>query len=183
MIFLISGLIIFFTLHVLPSLSQRDTLVNRLGIGPYKGLYSLLSLAGLGLIIYGKAYAGVVEVWQPPVWTRYLTIALMPIALFLLAMPDFPNNFRRSVQHPMMTGILVWSFAHLCANGDLASILLFASFFAYSIFSIVSVTRRKPFVKKDAVKPAWNLLLIVFVVIAYGTIFHFHQYVSGMPLR
>jgi uncharacterized membrane protein len=42
----------------------------------------------------------------------------------------------------MLTALMIWAFAHLLANGDLASVLLFGSFLAYAVYDRISVVSR-----------------------------------------
>ena len=49
----------------------------------------------------------------------------MPIAAILLVAGNLPGNISRYVKHPMLTGIALWAFLHLLANGDLSSTIIF----------------------------------------------------------
>ena len=80
MSWLIAGLALFFGVHVFSSMrSARGRLIAKLGEGPYKGSYALLSLAGFGLIVAGMAKAPFIELWDPPTWGRYAALSLMPV--------------------------------------------------------------------------------------------------------
>ena len=182
MMYLLLGMLIFFGVHLLPAFALRGQLIARWGAGRYRKFYILVAFVGLALMIYGKSVMGYVAVWRPPYWTRHLLMGVMPLALFFIALPDIPNNFRRRIRHPMMLGILVWSAGHLAANGDLASTLLFGSFLLYSIFSIISTSRRGPFVAKPLVPVYRDLITLVFVVVCYGVLFKFHVLLSGVAL-
>lgn len=179
---LVTGLIIFFSIHVFSSTRYRPVLVGRMGEKRYKGSYALLALLGLVLIIYGKSQAPFVAVWYPPLWTRYIVFSIMPIALLCLAMPDLPNNLRRFIPHPMMTGILLWASAHLTANGDLASMLIFGCFLLYAVYTLMPGNMYKP--AKETPRVPWyrDVILIAIVVVATALVIRFHRYVSGVAL-
>jgi len=148
MALLISGLALFFIVHLVPTLpSVRAGLVERLGAGIYRGLFSLASIAGLVAIVLGYGQMqGLArsnpELWTPPVWIKHLVLLLMIPAMILLVAAYVPSRIRSAVGHPMLTALMVWAFAHLLANGDLASLLLFGSFLAFAVIDRISVTAR-----------------------------------------
>lgn len=183
MTILILGLAIFFATHSLQIFSaQRTLLINRLGVLPYRLLYSLLAALGLSLIIYGKSIAPVVPLWPTPTWGSAVTIFIMPIAMASLMAAYIPNNFKRVVAHPMLLGTGLWAGAHLLSNGDSGSVLLFGSFFAWSIFDTVSATRRVP-AAGGARKPIYlDLLVLVSGFVAFLVIRHFHAALFGVPV-
>jgi uncharacterized membrane protein len=53
-----------------------------------------------------------------------------------------PSRIRSAVGHPMLTALMIWAFAHLLANGDLASVLLFGSLLGYAVYDRLSVISR-----------------------------------------
>ena len=128
---LIAGLAVFIGAHVFVTRrAARAAVIARIGEGPYKGLFSLVSLAGLALIVIGFALyrrTGWIEVWTPPVWTRYVAIPLVWLAFICVAAAYFPGDIKRRLKHPMLVGVKLWALAHLLANGDLGSIVLFGS--------------------------------------------------------
>jgi uncharacterized membrane protein len=148
MALLIGGLALFFIAHLVPMLpSLRAGLVERLGAGPYRGLFSLVSIAGLVLIVlgYGQMQGlgrGNPELWTPPTWIKHVVLLLMIPALILLVAAYVPSRIRSAVGHPMLAALAIWAFAHLLANGDLASLLLFGSFLAFAVIDRMSVTTR-----------------------------------------
>lgn len=148
MALLIGGLALFFVVHLVPMLpSLRAGLMRQLGAGPYRGLFSLASIAGLVLIVmgYGQVQGlvrGNPELWTSPLWIRHLVLLMMIPALVLLVAAYVPSRIRTAVGHPMLTAIMIWAFAHLLANGDLASLLLFGSFLAFAVVDRVSVAAR-----------------------------------------
>jgi uncharacterized membrane protein len=146
MTLLILGLVIFLGTHVFTLAREpRAALVGRLGEGPYKGLYSLLALAGIVLIAvgFGRYRANAwVDVWSPPVFTRHLALLLVWLAFVALASAYLPGRIKGALKHPMLAGVKIWALAHLLANGDLGSILLFGSILAWAVAARISVKRR-----------------------------------------
>ena len=144
---LLIGLLLFVGTHAFTmARGARAGLVGRIGEGPYKGLYSLLSLAGIVLISIGYGQyrqAGYIPVWDPPVWTRHLALLLVWFAFVFFAAAYLPGRIRSFAKgHPMLLGLKIWAAAHLIANGDLGSILLFGALLAWGVAARISVKRR-----------------------------------------
>ena len=143
MTLLIIGIVLFLGLHLLPTVPDlRNRLIGRLGEKGYKGLFAALSLATFVLLVWGFGRAPVIQVWGPPDWTRYVAMALMLPAFVLLIAAYMPGQIKVKVKHPFVDAISTWALAHLIANGDLASIILFASFLAYAVFGRITLKHR-----------------------------------------
>jgi uncharacterized membrane protein len=184
----ILGLVVFLGAHVFVTMrDHRAAVVARIGEWPYRGLFSLVSIIGIVLIGYGfAAYraAGPIAVWYPPGWTRHIVVALMWPASIMIAAAYIPGNIKRVLKHPMLVGVKTWAFAHLCANGDLGSIILFGSVLAWAVYDRITLKRRK-----DAGAPPIpiggtknDIIAIVVGTIIYLALgFVFHPVVIGVP--
>lgn len=154
MLVLIFGLVLFLGMHaVTMKRDLRTRLIERLGAGGYKGLYSAVSIVGLVLLIYGyglQRAAGYTPVWDPPVWTRHLALLLNLPIFILLAVGKRPSWLLSRVKHPMLLAVKIWATAHLIANGDLGSMLLFGSFLAWAVMARISVKRRPEEIARSA---------------------------------
>ena len=143
---LILGLAVFVGAQVcVPPRDARAALIARIGAWPYRGLFSLVSLIGLGLIAWGFAHYRAVEyvqVWTPPTWMSHVTVALLWPAAILVTAAYFPGNIKRKLKHPMLAGIKLWAVAHLLANGDLGAIILFGAILAWAVFDRISLKHR-----------------------------------------
>ena len=137
----ILGLVIFLGTHSIRMVAPgfRDAMIARMGEGPWKGLYSLLSLVGFVLLVWGYSVAPTVILYRPPVfWLVHVTIALMALALISLAISVLPpGRLKRRLKHPMLLAVKIWAVAHLLVNNDLASVLLFAAFLIWSTIVIL----------------------------------------------
>jgi uncharacterized membrane protein len=183
MLSLIAGLALFLGVHVFSSLrSARGRLVAKLGEGPYKGVYALLSLAGFGLIVAGMGQAPSIDLWDPPAWGRYAAIWFMPFALILLAAAFIPGNLKRSTAHPMLWAVTLWALVHLLANGDLAGLLLFGGFGLYGLYAMWSQNRRgvRPGQTRRAI--AGDIGAIVAGLIGYALLLKFHESLFGVAV-
>jgi uncharacterized membrane protein len=143
---LIAGLVVFLAAHcaglVAPAWRARQ--IARVGLRPWKVAYSAISLAGLVLIVrgFGMARAEGILVWQPPVWTRHVNVALTVIGFVLIAAAYVPGTaIKSALWHPMTAGVALWALGHLIANGGLADVILFGAFLVWA--SITFVTRRQ----------------------------------------
>jgi uncharacterized membrane protein len=119
--------------------------IERLGRNAWRGLYSLVSLAGIVLVVwgYGQARLDPIVVWSPPAWTRYVTALLVLPAFVLIVAGNLPGTrIRARLGHPMVLGTKLWAFAHLLSNGMLADIVLFGAFLVWAILDYTSARRR-----------------------------------------
>jgi uncharacterized membrane protein len=144
---LVLGVVLFLGVHSVRVFADdwRGSLIARRGEGAYKGLYSLASIAGFALIVwgYGLARTAPVDLWMPPVWTRHLSALLTIPAFVLLAAAYVPGTrIKAAVGHPMVLGVKTWAFAHLIANGRLADVVLFGGFLAWAVLLYIASRRR-----------------------------------------
>lgn len=148
MTLLILGLVIFIGVHSVGILAPawRDRTAARLGTVPWQGLYSLASLAGFLLIVwgYGLARQDPVALYAPPVWTRHLALLLMVPVFPLLLAAYLPGRIQATVKHPMLAAVKLWALAHLLANGNLADLVLFGTFLAWAVADRISLKGRNP---------------------------------------
>lgn len=186
---LIAGLILFLGVHVLTSRRElRARLIGAMGEGPYKIVYSLVSIAGIVLIGWGFGLyraTGWVDLWSPPRALRHVTIGLMLISIILVAAAYLRGNIYRVVKHPMLAGVKLWAFAHLLSNGDLGSVILFGSVLAWAVYDRISLKRRSdagapPIPVGGALNDALAVAVGVVAYLALG--FVFHPVVIGVPV-
>lgn len=188
MIYLISGLVVFFGTHLFTSLRSREPgkdIRARIGFGPYMGLYSIASLIGFGLIVYGYGAARPSEViYQAPVWGRHANMALMLVSLILLVASQLPAGWiKKTAKHPMLLSVKIWAFGHLLANGELISLMLFVSFLAYAVFARIMAKRRGDMGYAGPVSIGSDIMSIVIGVAAYlGFIVWLHDILIGVPV-
>src|SRR5215213_4550621 len=167
---LIAGLILFLGVHsvAIASSGWRDRMLARMGEGPWKGLYSALSIVGFVLIVlgYGAARQNPVVLYAPPFWTHYVTAAVMLPVFPLLLAPYFPGRIKAMLRHPMLAAVQLWAVAHLLANGTLADILLFGSFLIWAVADRISMRYRPPRVLRTAPPSRFNDLVVVLAGLA-----------------
>lgn len=188
MLVLIVGLAIFLGAHSVRIVDGefRARTVARIGEGPWKGLYSLVSLVGLILIIwgYGMARPESTVLFEPPVWLKHIAVLLNLFAFVLLGAFIAPaGRIKARLGHPMILGVKLWAFAHLLANGRVAELVLFGAFLAWAIFDF-AVNRRLDRARGTVriAGPAKNdaIAVGVGVVIWAALVFGLHQWLIGV---
>jgi uncharacterized membrane protein len=147
MTLLLLGLVLFLGTHSVRIFADgwRAQRVSAMGLNAWKGVYSVLSIAGFVLIVYGYAAARLepVVLYSPPVWTRHLASLLTIPAFILLVAAYVPGTrIKRAVGHPMVLGVKTWAVAHLLANGMLADVLLFGAFLAWAVLDYIAARKR-----------------------------------------
>lgn len=144
---LLTGLLLFLGVHSLHALAPglRAQLIEQLGAGVYKVLYSLVSIGGFVLLVYGYALARAepVLLWSPPVWIRHL-VALFTLPAFILLVAAYVpgNHFKARLGHPMLLAVKLWAAGHLLAVGWLHGIVLLVGFLAWAVIAFAAARRR-----------------------------------------
>lgn len=191
MTLLVLGLVLFLGTHSFSmARERRAALIGRIGEGPYKVLYTLLSLAGIVLVSigYGQYRAnGYIPVWDPPVWTRHLALLLVLIAFICFVAAYLPGHIKARLKHPMLAGVKIWAFAHLLANGDLGSILLFGSFLVWAVLARISAKRRDVAAQHGgtAAPAGWRndiLAVAIGTAVYLAFVFWLHPWLIGVPV-
>jgi uncharacterized membrane protein len=144
---LILGLILFLGVHSTRIFAEgwRGATIARVGPMPWKGLYSVVSIVGFIVLIWGfrMARAETLVLWSPPVWTRHIAALLMMVSFVLLVAAYVPHNsLKARLHHPMVLGVKTWAFAHLLANGVAADVLLFGAFLVWALLSYRAARQR-----------------------------------------
>ncbi len=146
MTYLVLGLLLFLGMHSVSIVAPawRDRTVARIGAGPWRGLYSLVSVSGFVLLIwgYGIARQQAVPLYSPPLWAGRVTALLMLPVFPLLLAPYLPGRIKAALEHPMLIAVMLWAIAHLIANGTSADVLLFGCFLAWAVADRLSYMYR-----------------------------------------
>jgi uncharacterized membrane protein len=186
---MILGLLLFLGVHTLTT--QRDLrarAIGAMGEGGYKIGYALASLLGLVLIVWGFVRyreTGMWEVWTPPTAFKHITVALMLPAVILVVASYIRGRIYTALKHPMLAGVKLWAAAHLLANGDLGSIILFGSFLGWAVFDRISLKHRAdtgaPPIPIGGVGN--DLIAVAVGIVAYLALaLVFHPVVIGVPV-
>jgi len=147
MLFLILGLLLFLLPHSSKIIAPhwRQEKIAALGELKYAGIYSVVSLVGFLLIVwgYGESRNNPSFIWNPPTAMYHIASLLVLISLILLAAAYIPKNHIKSrVGHPMLLAVKVWAFAHLLVNGRLGDVILFGTFLIWAIVLFITLRRQ-----------------------------------------
>ena len=188
MIYLIAGLVLFLGVHSTRVFANnwRNQTLARMGEKPFKGVYSVLSLAGFVLLVwgYGQARQLGVMLWNPPTAMRHIAALLTLLAFVLWAASAVPRNqIKAKLHHPMVLSVKVWALAHLLANGSLADTVLFGSFLLWAV--VLFAASRKRDRREQTVYPAGTAAMTAVTVVAglaFWAVFAFwlHRWLIGV---
>jgi len=176
MALLVAGLIVFLGVHSIAIFAPalREGARARLGEGFWKGVYSLVSLAGFIMIVYGFELArySPVVLYTPPTWMRHVAFLIMLPVFPLLFAANLPGRIKTATKHPMLAAVKFWALAHLLANGLLADVVLFGGFLAWAVVDRISLKRRTQNLRmlppgrfNDAIAVVLGLGLYVFFIV------------------
>jgi uncharacterized membrane protein len=189
MAWLVVGIILFLGVHLVRVFAPgfRQSMIDRLGQSGWRGVYSIVSLLTLVLLIYGFSVARyeTTVLYSPPVWMAHITLTLMLLAMICLAASLLPAGYIASkTKHPMVLSVKIWAFAHLLANGDSASVLLFAAFLAWGVILRIALKRREragELTLRPFVSARYDLLAVVIGAVAWGLIiWKLHEWIIGV---
>jgi uncharacterized membrane protein len=187
MLQLVAGLAIFFAVHSLAIVAGgwRERTVARIGLQPWKVVYSVASLVGFVLIVRGyiEARLDPIPVYEPPFWLRHVSMLLMLPVFPLLLSAHLSGRIKSAVKHPMLTATKAWAVAHLLANGMLADVLLFGAFLTWAVLDRISVGKRPQAATRPATGPIRNDVIAVVAGLAIYVFFVVwaHQKLFGIP--
>ena len=182
---LILGLLVFLATHVFVAMREaRAAAIARFGQNTYRALFSIVSLISLVLIVWGYSNTPWIIVWAPPAFFRHITIGLMLLASIALAAYFVPSHIKAWLKHPLLVSAKTWALAHLLANGDLASILMFGVFLAWGVYARIAAKRRNDLGPMSAPAGWTNDVIVVAlgIVIYLALGYAFHPAVIGVPV-
>jgi uncharacterized membrane protein len=181
MTLLVTGLAIFLGVHLLPAVPRlRAQIAAQLGEKPYKGAFTLASLAGLALTVAGYWIASPGErLFAPMPWAIAIAPYAVTLSFILFAAANMRGHLRKVARHPMLLGLLVWALVHLCANGDSRGTVLFGAFTVYAVIDLVSAIGRHavksftPTARHDVVAVVAGVGLALVVMTFHRALFGF----------
>ena len=188
MTLLIVGLVLFLGGHSVSivNVAWRDALVVRLGVGPWQGLYSLVSIVGFVLLVwgYGEARHEAPILYTSPLWLRHLALLLMVFVFPLFLAPYLPGRIKAAAKHPLLVAVKLWAIIHLMVNGSLADVVLFGSFLAWAVADRISMKRREQRPIPAAPPSKWNdAIAVVLGLLIYGVfVMGAHRWLFGVPV-
>lgn len=183
MALLAAGMTLWIVVHMFPAYApgRRETLVERLGENPYKGVFSLLSLFALVMIVFGWKRAVPTAVYVPPLQPGIVPSILVLAGLILFFASQMSGHLKRVLRHPQMLGTILWAAAHLLTNGDSRSVLLFGGFGAWAVLEIALCNRRDgPRAELPAATVKGDVIAVIVGGGAFALLGHFHLWLFGV---
>ena len=166
----------------LSSLAVRQAVIKAISENGFRLLYSAIAVASLAWVITAYRAAPQVALWPDPPQLRYLPLAIMPFAcIFVVAgvstsnvtmfagerYADVPRPVWGIVtvtRHPVLWGIALWSVAHLLANGDEASVILFSGMAVLSFGGMAHIDQRR----RIALGSGWGPVALTTSVVPFA---------------
>lgn len=185
MVLLSVGVLLFALVHFIPSLMPelKNSGMQKLGEGGYKGLFSLLLMASFGLMIYGWRTAEFSYLYNAPVSLKSTALAIMALAFLLFAASSLKTRLKRYIRHPQLTGVALWAVAHLLMNGDSRSVVLFTGLGLWAILSMVFINRREgSWNKEDIPALSAEFILITVAAATIAVTVAVHPWISGVSV-
>lgn len=203
--------------------SVRQLIITTAGRTTYFGLFSIASLGSLAWMVlsYNKAIAGgALPLWDTYPAGHWVAVVFMAPALILvivglltksptammqeklLLQGDAAKGILRITRHPFLSGVAIWSAVHIIADGNMASLAFFGTFFVVVVGGARSIDHKRyvshgqawqDFTAKTSIVPfgailqgrnsvnikemGWPLLLAVAV---YAAFVYFHADIFGV---
>ena len=177
------GVVMWAAVHLFPSIfpDLRERLIDAIGAGPYKGVFAADIALSLVLIIWGYRSADWVYVYDPPSWGIHLNNLLMLFAIYLFGVGGARGWLATKLRHPQLTGVIVWAAAHLLANGDQASVLLFGGMALWAAGMIFMINRRvSVWAPPKARGMRAEIMLMAITLLVYAAIVFIHWILLGV---
>lgn len=185
--FLIIGVLIWSIIHFLPVFAPalKGRLSALLGEGGYKGTFSLIIAAAIGLMIYGWRHTDPQLIYALPGFVRHIMMSAVLLAMILFAAANGRSRLRKLISHPMLTGMAVWAGAHLLVNGDNRSVVLFGGLGLWALISIFGITFRDRAKAQKVIEPwSWGreARMLAISIGIYGLLIFLHPWFTGMQV-
>jgi len=182
---LIAGVVLWMATHLMPALapSFRQALIDRLGSGPYRGVFALIIVSALVLIVYGWRSTPETYLYFLPAWSRPAGFLLMAIAFLLIGAAQYKTIIKRFIRHPMLMGVVVWSISHLMTNGTTRALILFGGLGIWALIEMpVLNAREKDTARPDSPGLARELRGLAISAVIFAVVLYLHPHFTGMRL-
>ena len=184
-----TGVVLFGGVHLFSLMlpGVRDGLKRRFGENAYKGVYALVSLAGVVLLamayLAGRSGPSTLDIiYEPFYGARHFTTLLVLLGFILISASHGKGHIKAFVKQPFSIGIALWSIGHLLVNGEKAVVVIFALFLVIAMLDIVFSTIRGkgpshvPELLADIIAVVAGAILTALLALV------FHPYVLNIPV-
>lgn len=180
---LIAGVLLWTLGHFSPAIAPgfRQGLIDKLGSGPYRGLFALVIVAALVLIVLGWRSTPETYLYVLPAWSRQLGFGLMVISFVLFGAAHGKSIIKRFVRHPMLMAVFVWSLSHLITNGTSRALILFGALGLWALIEMPLLNARKgAWARPEAPAMIVELKGLIISAIIFVVALWLHPYFAGV---
>jgi len=184
MTMLFAGIVLWSITHLFKAVAPgaRSRLVERFGLGPYKGLITLDIVIALALIVFGWRMATPIALYAPPLYGSPIPSVAVLLAVVLFVSSSTPNNLKRYVRHPQMTAVVLWASGHLLTNGESRSVVLFGGLATWAVLEVIFINRRdERWQKPNAVSLSKDVIMLIVAAAVSILLVSFHASLFGVP--
>ena len=183
MVWLCAGVLLFTAAHLSTGIARelRASLIERIGEGPYKGIFALVLVASIALIVIGWRSTLPGLVYRPPTWGTPVASVLMLFAVMLFGAAHYKTRIKRYIRHPQLTGMALWAVSHLFANGDSRSLILFGGLGLWALIEMLVINRREgPWVRPYGPALSVEVRGILISAVIFFILVFLHPYFAGV---
>ena len=183
MLWLFLGVVVWRGVHLFPSLGRglRSLLIANFGDTAYKIGFSAVVIASIALMVIGWRMTDPIAVYEPPAWGGPVATVLMILGFLLFGAAKYPTVIKRFIRHPQLTGMAVWAVAHLIANGDSRSLVLFGGLGIWALLEMPLINAREgEWVKSEAPPVGVEFRGVAMSIAIFAVAFLLHPYFSGV---
>jgi uncharacterized membrane protein len=185
MLFLIVGLAVWSFVHLIPSLmpTLKTTIKNLIGENGYKGVFSLLIVSSIVLIVFGWRSIETETLYYLGDSIHKISLLVICIAIYLFVVAQRRSRVKRLIRHPQLTGLILWSVAHVLLNGDIRSLVLFLTLAIWAVLEIILINRREGiWIKREPSGFIGEVVTIIISVFVITILYFAHPYIAGVPV-
>jgi uncharacterized membrane protein len=180
---LIAGVLLWVLGHLSPSFAPglRQSLIDKVGAGPYRGVFALMIVSSLLLIVFGWRGTPEEYLYILPVWSRQLGFVLMFASVFLLGAAHGKSIIKRYIRHPMLMGVFVWSVSHLLTNGTTRALILFGALGIWALIEMPLINaRNRDWARPEATPLTAELKGLIISAVVFSVLILIHPYIAGV---
>ena len=179
MLLLLTGLALWALVHFIPVFAPniRSKIINKIGIGIYKALFTLSLVGAISLMING--WQNTAEEFYFPQMTgvREASFILIFFAMALFVTSSMKTNIKRYFRHPQLNGVMLWAFAHILSNGQAKAVILFSGFVVWAFLMKIGTNKRDgEWERPEAVSYGQDAKVILATIALYALLVYLHQY-------
>lgn len=182
MLLLLTGLFLWALVHFIPVFSPnvRKKLINAIGAGPYKGLFSLSLICAIALMINGWQNTAEEFYFPQMAGIRELSFFLVLVGVISFVASAMKSNIKRYFRHPQLNGVMLWAFAHTLSNGQVKALFLFGGLMIWALLMKIGINKRDgPWERPEAVSYGQDVKVILGATASYGLLIYLHQYFAS----